>query len=93
MLITLFICSTLILFQESSVEPEIRDFFSPVAPSAGLPSGSALHNVGLSDGDQTFSTPERKKIYAAFTFTSPSPTSERFSQASRAGSIPRLELV
>lgn len=79
-------------FQESSVEPEIRDFFSTPAPSTCL--GSTLCNVGLSDdGDQAFSTPERKKIYAAFTFTSPSPTSERFSQASRAGSIPRLELV
>lgn len=81
-------------FQASSVEPEIHDFFSTPAPSTCLPLGSTLRNVGLSDdGDQAFSTPERKKIYAAFTFTSPSPTSERFSQASRAGSIPRLELV
>jgi hypothetical protein len=80
--------------QESSVEPEIRDYFSPTPTSSCLPSGSTLPNLGLSDdADKTFSTPERKKIYAAFTFTSPSPTSERFSQASRAGSIPRLELV
>ncbi|KAF9455815.1 hypothetical protein BDZ94DRAFT_1230553 [Collybia nuda] len=96
---TLGSCGENVKFQavkESSVEPEIRDFFSTApAPSTCPVLGSTLPPiVRLSDGgDQTFSTPERKKIYAAFTFTSPSPTSERFSKAKRAGSVPRLELV
>ena len=32
----------------------------------------------ISSEETFFSTPERKQIYAAFTFTSPSPTSKRF---------------
>ncbi|KAG6845098.1 hypothetical protein H0H87_000797 [Tephrocybe sp. NHM501043] len=75
--------------KEASAEPEIRDYFSsPQSPvlTSGSDGGSAL------DG-RTFSTPERKQIYAAFTFTSPSPTSERFNKATRATSVPRIELV
>ncbi|RDB30664.1 hypothetical protein Hypma_005789 [Hypsizygus marmoreus] len=76
----------------SSVEPEIRDYFSSPPQSAALPRSSTTLPMPSLDS-RTFSTPERKKIYAAFTFTSPSPTSERFSKATRASSVPRLELV
>ncbi|KAF5381332.1 hypothetical protein D9615_008383 [Tricholomella constricta] len=75
--------------KESSVEPEIRDYFSSPPQSSALPSASDAAPV---EG-RAFSTPERKQIYAAFTFTSPSPSSERFIKATRATSIPRLELV
>ncbi|KZV72771.1 hypothetical protein PENSPDRAFT_683498 [Peniophora sp. CONT] len=34
-------------------------------------------------GDAAFSTPERKLIYSAFTFSTPSPSSQRFAVASR----------
>ncbi|KAF8068707.1 hypothetical protein FPV67DRAFT_1448596 [Lyophyllum atratum] len=76
--------------KESSLEPEIRDYFTSPPQSSALPSGSEA--APTLDG-RAFSTPERKQIYAAFTFTSPSPSSERFSKATRANSIPRLELV
>lgn len=71
-----------------SVEPEIRDYYLPPQGSS-LPAGS----IHPPSSPSRFSTPERKQIYAAFTFTSPSPTSERFNKATRAGSVPRLELV
>ncbi|KAG5351103.1 hypothetical protein C0989_007983 [Termitomyces sp. Mn162] len=62
--------------KESSAEPEFRDYFSP-PQLATLPLGSD----GTSALDsRTFSTPERKQIYAAFTFTTPSPTKERFNR-------------
>ncbi|KAG6837136.1 hypothetical protein H0H93_014041 [Arthromyces matolae] len=75
---------------ELSAEPEIRDYFS------SPPQSSAL--LSKTDGAldcRTFSTPERKQIYAAFTFTSPSPTSERFNKATLADRdtvVPRIEL-
>lgn len=75
------------------MEPEIRDYFSSPAESAALPGGSATMLSMPSLEGRSFSTPERKKIYAAFTFTSPSPTSDRFNKATRANSIPPLELV
>src|SRR6266404_7139818 len=34
--------------------------------------------VDIASEEALFSTPERKHIYAAFTFTSPSPSSKRF---------------
>ena len=74
--------------QASSVEPEIRDYYSPPQGSS-LPLGS----TNPPSSPSHFSTPERKQIYASFTFTSPSPTSERFGKATRGGSVPRLELV
>ncbi|KAF7360344.1 hypothetical protein MVEN_00764000 [Mycena venus] len=63
----------------TSTEPEIRDYFSPSH------SGSST---------RVFTTPERRQIYSAFTFTTPSPSSERFRQASRSPSpsVPRLDL-
>ena len=65
--------------QEVSAEPEIRDYFSPslsssLSPTAPLPVSS--------QEAQTFSTPERKQIYTAFTFTSPSPSRKQTSTAS-----------
>ncbi|CDO70487.1 hypothetical protein BN946_scf184569.g30 [Trametes cinnabarina] len=43
----------------------------------------------VSPATSVFSTPERKRIYSAFTFTSPSPASKRFA-ASRGSSVDRF---
>ncbi|KIK06390.1 hypothetical protein K443DRAFT_674369 [Laccaria amethystina LaAM-08-1] len=67
--------------KEPSAEPEIRDYFSPTL-STSRPS----HPRDTSEEPRAFSTPERKRIYVAFTFSSPSPTSARFRQ-SRSGSV------
>ena len=40
-------------------------------------------NALAKKGDAAFSTPERKLIYSAFTFSTPSPSSQRFVAASR----------
>jgi hypothetical protein len=61
--------------KEKSTEPEIRDYFDPSRSTSG--SGSR-QSVGPPSETITFSTPERKQIYTAFTFASPSPTSEDF---------------
>lgn len=45
-----------------------------------------------SKGSFMFSTPERKRIYAAFTFESPSPASRRFADW-RESSLPPLPAV
>ncbi|KAK2462153.1 hypothetical protein APHAL10511_005851 [Amanita phalloides] len=82
--------------KESSIEPDIRDYFAPpIAGSACLQLGSSRKSPfeEPTGSTKTFSTPERKAIYAAFTFSSPSPSGERFSKTTRAGSIPRLELA
>ncbi|KAJ7108512.1 hypothetical protein C8R44DRAFT_834018 [Mycena epipterygia] len=75
----------------TSTEPEIRDYFTP-SHSSG--SSARLTPPGASQATKVFTTPERRHIYSAFTFTTPSPTSERFRQASRSASpsIPRLNL-
>ncbi|KAH9074170.1 hypothetical protein EDB83DRAFT_2672571 [Lactarius deliciosus] len=39
---------------------------------------TAPKNADIAGEEALFSTPERKQIYAAFTFTSPSPSSKRF---------------
>ncbi|KAG1876368.1 hypothetical protein F4604DRAFT_1680534 [Suillus subluteus] len=66
--------------KEQSVEPELRDYFSPAMSHASLPSEPAqatpLASRTASDGE--FSTPERRHIYSAFTFSSPSPSVETF---------------
>ncbi|EMD35538.1 hypothetical protein CERSUDRAFT_96651 [Gelatoporia subvermispora B] len=60
--------------------------------SSSVPSSS---EVSLStpelpqDNASTFSTPDRKKLYTAFTFSSPSPSSLRFA-AARASSVERF---
>ncbi|KAF8628755.1 hypothetical protein AX15_003743 [Amanita polypyramis BW_CC] len=82
--------------KEPSVEPEIRDYYAPpIANSANLQLGSSRKSPfeEPTGSTKTFSTPERKAIYAAFTFSSPSPSGQRYSKTTRAGSIPRLELA
>lgn len=61
--------------KESSAEPEIRDYFSPT-----LSTSTSSRPRAASEEPRAFSTPERKRIYVAFTFSSPSPTSTRFRQ-------------
>ncbi|KAG5650000.1 hypothetical protein H0H81_001118 [Sphagnurus paluster] len=78
--------------KEASVEPEIRDYFSPPPQSSVLLPSAVSAGADAAKG-RAFSTPERKQIYAAFTFTSPSPTTQRYNKATRATSVPRLELV
>ncbi|KAI9567510.1 hypothetical protein HD554DRAFT_2023630 [Boletus coccyginus] len=69
--------------REKSVEPGPRDFLSPSAVEKPLPTTDdtprSVDHPSRQASD--FSTPERKRIYSAFTFSSPSPTSERFKQA------------
>ncbi len=64
--------------QESSVEPEIRDYFQP-ACGGSYPSSSRrlLRALSQDPAPRTFSTPERRQIYSAFTFSSPSAASTR----------------
>ncbi|CAK5274636.1 unnamed protein product [Mycena citricolor] len=77
----------------TSAEPEIRDYFSSSHSSGSLarvtpPASSAGQDPVV------FSTPERRHIYSAFTFTTPSPSAERFRQVSRSPSprVPALKL-
>ncbi|KDR80377.1 hypothetical protein GALMADRAFT_136868 [Galerina marginata CBS 339.88] len=75
----------------SSVEPEIRDYFQP---TQALFRSTTTRTRALSEDvpeQRTFSTPERKQIYAAFTFSSPSASSTRMSKASRSGSVSPAE--
>ncbi|KAJ2922190.1 hypothetical protein H1R20_g14897, partial [Candolleomyces eurysporus] len=68
--------------KEPSVEPELRDYFSPEPPSlcslASSRLGQLLEDPEDKPATHAFSTPERRKIYASFTFASPSPSSKRF---------------
>ncbi|KAJ7512733.1 hypothetical protein B0H11DRAFT_2167899 [Mycena galericulata] len=77
----------------TSTEPEIRDYFSP-SHSSGSSSRVTPPASGAVQGPKVFTTPERRHIYSAFTFTTPSPSSERFRKASRSPSptVPRLNL-
>ncbi|KAG9313536.1 hypothetical protein JVU11DRAFT_5863 [Chiua virens] len=63
----------------SSVEPAVRDYFSPSMVDRPLP--DAPSNTDGTSSTNDFTTPERKHIYSAFTFSSPSPSSECFRQA------------
>ncbi|KAF9239868.1 hypothetical protein BU15DRAFT_87869 [Melanogaster broomeanus] len=68
--------------KEQSVEPEIRDYFSPLVEKPLPTTNDKQCNIDESARQHNeFSTPERKRIYSAFTFSSPSPTSERFKQS------------
>ncbi|KAJ7485293.1 hypothetical protein FB451DRAFT_1127433 [Mycena latifolia] len=75
----------------TSTEPEIRDYFSP-SHSSGSSVRVTPPASGAAPETKVFSTPERRHIYSAFTFTTPSPSSERFRKASRSPNIPRLDL-
>ncbi|KAJ4473098.1 hypothetical protein J3R30DRAFT_3708200 [Lentinula aciculospora] len=72
--------------KEASVDREIRDYF----PSSSLSSSTTTLRGSSPPGLKTFSTPERKQIYSAFTFTSPSPISNRLAKNKRATSMPPL---
>ncbi|KAL9710377.1 hypothetical protein Ac2012v2_006678 [Leucoagaricus gongylophorus] len=62
--------------KDASAEPDIRDFF---LPSQILPSLPSIPVVASEPSEKRkFTTPECKQIYATFTFSSPSPSSERF---------------
>ncbi|KAJ7100223.1 hypothetical protein B0H15DRAFT_927720 [Mycena belliarum] len=74
----------------TSTEPELRDYFSPSHSSGS--SARITPSASGADDTKVFSTPERRHIYSAFTFTTPSPSSERFRKASRSPSVPRLNL-
>lgn len=69
--------------KEQSVEPELRDYFSAAISHASLPSeqAEATPLAPRTTSDTEFSTPERRHIYSAFTFSSPSPSSKRFKEA------------
>lgn len=69
--------------KEQSVEPELRDYFSPTISPTSLSSeqAEATPLASRTASDTKFSTPERKEIYSAFTFSSPSPSSKRFKEA------------
>ncbi|KAJ3878514.1 hypothetical protein F5051DRAFT_452233 [Lentinula edodes] len=71
--------------KEPSADPEIRDYFPSSSLSSTTLRGSSPAEL------KTFSTPERKQIYSAFTFTSPSPTSERIAKSKRSASMPPLD--
>ncbi|KAJ7267013.1 hypothetical protein B0H12DRAFT_1099209 [Mycena haematopus] len=78
----------------TSSEPEIRDYFSP-SHSSSSSARVTPPATGAAQETKVFNTPERRHIYSAFTFTTPSPSSERFRQASRSASptVPRLDLT
>jgi len=60
--------------QTSSVEPELRDYVRSPADAVATvtPSTPARRSTrGTSLPPPTLSTPERKRIYASFTFSSP----------------------
>ncbi|KIK52904.1 hypothetical protein GYMLUDRAFT_77690 [Collybiopsis luxurians FD-317 M1] len=78
------------LVKEPSAEPEFRDYFSS---TSSLSSSTSRTLRGSSPAiPKTFSTPERKQIYSAFTFTSPSPTSKRLAKM-RSASMPPLAIA
>ncbi|KAJ6627817.1 hypothetical protein B0H10DRAFT_1992035, partial [Mycena sp. CBHHK59/15] len=53
-----------------------------------LTSFTSEESANFRKAPKVFTTPERRHIYSAFTFTTPSPTSERFRKASRSPSVP-----
>ncbi|KAF5311099.1 hypothetical protein D9619_008166 [Psilocybe cf. subviscida] len=60
-------------FKAASVEPEMRDYCFPPKEVVRRTSVARFRaaSEGIPDHQPAFSTPERKKIYAAFTFSSP----------------------
>ncbi|KAH7923440.1 hypothetical protein BV22DRAFT_1036292 [Leucogyrophana mollusca] len=69
--------------KEQSVEPEIRDYFSPSISNVNISperQETSCDTTSDTETNATFTTPERKRIYSSFTFSSPSPSSERFKQ-------------
>ncbi|KAH7886834.1 hypothetical protein F5I97DRAFT_1808104 [Phlebopus sp. FC_14] len=65
--------------QDVSAEPESCDYFSPAPAEKPLSSPEAKRSDDALTCQHTdISTPERKRTYSEFTFSSPSPSSERF---------------
>ncbi|KAK7034532.1 hypothetical protein VNI00_012379 [Paramarasmius palmivorus] len=67
--------------KESSCEPEIRDYLTTAHLSASTTS-TTLRGSSPACEPKAFSTPERKHIYSAFTFKSPSPIANRVHESS-----------
>ncbi|KAF9495014.1 hypothetical protein BDN71DRAFT_1448140 [Pleurotus eryngii] len=78
--------SKLRFVKDSSTEPELRDYVPDLKLFARATTPIE------SSHDTIFSTPERKRIYSAFTFSSPSPSSDRLRKMNRATSVPPLQL-
>ncbi|KAJ7185620.1 hypothetical protein C8R46DRAFT_1061228 [Mycena filopes] len=81
----------------TSTEPEIRDYFSPSHSGSGSSARLSPPADGTGPEPKVFTTPERRHIYSAFTFSTPSPSSERFRKASSRSpsptAVPRLDLA
>ncbi|KAG2156831.1 uncharacterized protein EDB93DRAFT_870348 [Suillus bovinus] len=69
--------------KKQSVEPELHDYFSSTTSHASLSSeqAEAIPLASRAASDTGLSTPKRKQMYSAFTFSSPSPSSKRFKEA------------
>ncbi len=74
--------------QETSQEPELRDFFTPAHLGYASAGSSRPSSTVSSQEPKVFTTPDRKQIYHAFTFASPSPG--RPAKNTRSTSVPRL---
>ncbi|KAK0203818.1 hypothetical protein DFS33DRAFT_1260831 [Desarmillaria ectypa] len=74
--------------KETSQEPELRDFFTPAHLGYASAGSSRSSSTVGSQEPKLFTTPDRKKIYHAFTFASPSPG--RPAKITRSTSVPRL---
>ncbi|KAF9262242.1 hypothetical protein L218DRAFT_988345 [Marasmius fiardii PR-910] len=70
------------LSKESSCEPDIRDYLTTAHLSASTSSSTLRGSSPACEPPKVFSTPERKRIYSAFTFQSPSPASARLHKKS-----------
>ncbi|KAF5334635.1 hypothetical protein D9611_011974 [Ephemerocybe angulata] len=69
------------IVKEASAEPELRDYFTLDTFTTLASSRRTLISEEPEEKKSTattFSTPERAKLYASFTFSSPSPSSKRF---------------
>ena len=61
-------------------------------PPSSLKEVEPSSPAGATTTNSVFSTPERKRIYSAFTFSSPSPASQRYA-STRASSVERFSDV
>ncbi|KAK0435150.1 hypothetical protein EV421DRAFT_1250708 [Armillaria borealis] len=74
--------------KETSQEPELRDFFTPAHLGYASAGSSRPSSIVSSQEPKVFTTPDRKQIYHAFTFASPS--LGRPAKNTRSTSVPRL---
>lgn len=91
------------MLQAKSSEPDLRDCYTPSLThsqsstssvskrASSMPPARSSAEEAEEEGGKTFTTPERKQIYAAFTFSSPSPTGARFG-LTRSASVDALQL-